>query len=132
MKEFTKQNLKTLRQEIDAALATVAKKNGIALSMGNIRFSGEEFHAKLEAVVTSTNASGLSLSETKMKKALEDFGSLYGVTGKEYGKTFFSNGRTYKLVGLKPSHPKFPFIGQDVNTGKQFKFTEAIVPKLKK
>lgn len=132
MKEFTRQNLITLQQEIDAALATVAKKNGIVLSMGNIKFSGEEFHAKLEAAVTSTNSAGLSMAEMKMKKELEDYGRLYGLTGKEYGKTFFSNGRTYKVVGLKTSHPKFPIIGQDVKTGKQFKFTEAVVSKLSK
>lgn len=45
--QFDKGNLKGLRAEIDAALAVVAKNNGITLTLGHISFQAGEFTAKL-------------------------------------------------------------------------------------
>ena len=126
MKEFTRQNLKSLRKEIEAALNEVGQKNGIALSMGNIRFSGSEFRAKLEAAVGNPVS-----KEQKQKEALKEYGSMFGLSEKDYGKTFVSNGDTFKLVGLLPNRRKYPIVGQSLRTGKEFIFTERVIEKLK-
>lgn len=130
MKEFTRQNLKKLREEIDGALEKVAKKNNIMLSIGSISFNDDEFHTKLTALVNRVE--GQSVKEAKYKADLEKNGFLFGISGKDYGKTFFSNGETFKLVGLAPSRPKYPVIGESVRTGKKFKFTESVLSQLKK
>lgn len=130
MKEFTRQNLNTLRSEIEKALEGVAKKNGIMLSIGSISFNDAEFHTKLTAMVSRVE--GQSMKEVKYKADLEKNGFLFGVSGKDYGKTFFSNGDTFKLIGLAPSRPKYPVIGESVKTGKKFKFTESVLSQLKK
>lgn len=130
MKEFNNQNLKTIRQEIDNALATVAKKNGIALSIGRITYDGTSFRTKLEAAVVGANTSGVSLQEVQMKNALRDYGSMFGVSEKDYGKTFISNGSRYTLIGLKPSRPKYPVIGMS-ERGARYKFPEGVLAQIK-
>jgi len=130
MKQFTRQNLKTLRQEIDKALATVCKKNGIALSIGNISFSEDTFRTKLEAAIIGADTSGMSLNEIQMKKDLAAYGSMFGISEKDYGKAFMSNGSRYTLVGLKPSRPKYPVIGMSAR-GTRYKFQEAVLTQIK-
>jgi len=130
VKEFNNQNLKTLRNEIDNALATVAKKNGIALSIGRITYDSGSFRTKLEAAVVGANTSGASLHEVQMKNALRDYGSMFGVSENDYGKAFFSNGTRYTLIGLKPSRPKYPVIGMSAR-GARYKFPEGVLSQIK-
>jgi predicted methyltransferase len=130
MKEFTSAALRSLRVEIDAALAGVCKKNGISLHLGNISYSSDSFHGKLEGVIQTKDASGLTMVQIKQKKALEDYGSMYGLKASDYGKRFTFAGSTYKLVGLKPNSPKYPIIGEAVSNGKSYKFPENATSKL--
>lgn len=48
MKHFDRTNLKILRAQIDAALASVAKNHGIKINAGNATFSGATATFKLE------------------------------------------------------------------------------------
>lgn len=130
MKEFNNQNLKTLRKEIDNALATVSKKHGIALSIGRITYDSNSFRTKLEAAVVGANVSGASLQEVQMRNALKEFGDMFGVSENDYGKPFFSNGSRYTLIGLKPSRPKYPVIGMSAR-GTRYKFPESVLTQIK-
>ncbi|MFA6569974.1 MAG: hypothetical protein WCT77_01920 [Bacteroidota bacterium] len=132
IKQFDRTNLKVLRQEIDNALASVAKKHQIALSLGAISFSGEEFHTKLQAVIQSGNASGMSVKEIQAIKNVKTYGDMYNVKETDLNKMFTYAGKSYKFVGLMPSRPKYPVVGQDVRTGKKFKFGEEVLTKLAK
>lgn len=50
---FDKQNLRVIRADMDAAFASVAAKHGISLSIGNIRFTADQFTTKLTSQVAS-------------------------------------------------------------------------------
>lgn len=52
--KFDRANLKALRADIDAALATVAEKHGISLGIGNISFSGEKFTTRMTAMTVAS------------------------------------------------------------------------------
>lgn len=66
LKQFDKPALKALRQEINAALESVAKKNGITLRLGNISYSSDTFRGKLEATIVTKDASGATLSKEQL------------------------------------------------------------------
>jgi hypothetical protein len=132
IKSFDKTNLTAVRAEIDKALATVGTKLGIALKIGNISYSGDTFHTKLEAFVVTKDASGKSPTEVKMLQELKKYGFMFGVDESHLGKTFSSNGETFKFAGVKPSRPKYPVVGTSVRTGKSFKFREGVLTQITK
>ena len=43
------------------------------------------------------------------------------------GKTFTSNNRTFKLLGLKPRNRKYPMIAENIKTGRSYKFRASSV-----
>ena len=132
IKTFDKTNLKAVRAEIDNALALVGTKLGIALKIGNISYSDEAFHTKLEAFVVTKDASGKSPAEVKMIQELKKYGFMFGVNESHFGKTFISNGETFKFAGVKPSRPKYPVVGTSVRTGKSYKFKESVLTQIRK
>ena len=130
IKQFDKTNLNILRKEIDAALANVAKKHQIVLSIGAIKFSGEEFHTKLQAIIQSSGVSGKSVKEIQAITNVKQYGDSFGVKESDLNKLFPYGGKLFKFVGLMPSRPRYPILGQDTKTGKIFKFEEGVVKKL--
>lgn len=131
IKEFDRTNLKTLRIEIENALSTVAKKHSIALRLGAISYSGEEFHTKLEAVIQSKGDSGLTVKQIQAIKNVKQYGSLYNVSEADLNRLFPQGDRLFKFVGLMPSRPKYPVLGEDVKTGKVFKFNENVLTRMR-
>jgi hypothetical protein len=53
---FDSSNLKTLRADLDAALAVIAEKHGITLEIGRIGFSAGEFRAQMTGKVEAIAA----------------------------------------------------------------------------
>lgn len=107
IKNFDKQNLGTLRKEIDDALGAVAKKHGITLSIGNIRYSGSEMRTKLTGnIIDGTKANGevgRDPSESKWVRNLDDFTAhMAGFSAKMAGTVFTLRGDQYVLVGFRP------------------------------
>lgn len=104
--KFDRSSLKTLRTEIDAALAEVAKRNGITLMLGNIRFQDNTFNAKVTGdTATSKSApkDGENSSELKWRKGLNSFAATtLGFTQDMAGKTFRLYGEQYVLIGFRP------------------------------
>lgn len=131
IKQFDTAVLKMLRVEIDMALATVAKNHQIALNLGSIKYSGEQFHTKLQAIILSPNASGKSVKEIQAINNVKKYGFQFGVKESDLNKLFPYGDKLYKFVGLMPSRPKYPVLGQDVKTGKNFKFAEEVLQKIK-
>lgn len=131
IKEFTRTNLKSLREQITNALSKVGEKNGITLDIGNISFNADSFRVKLEAFIQSDSNSGMSLSQTKALADLKRYGFMFGLSEKDYGKTFKSNGKTFKLVGLAPKRTKYPIIAEGAN-GTEYIFPADVVDRLDK
>jgi len=132
-KSFTSSNLDIIRRDLDEALKKVATKHNIALKIGGIKYSADQFHTKLEAFIQDASTSGMNVRQIEGLKNLKKYGSLYNVTENDFGKTFTNwDGQVFKFVGLMPSRPKYPVLGESVKNGKMFKFTEGVLKKLSK
>lgn len=129
IKQFDRTNLKEIREQIEQALLSVSQKYKIAFKVGSMTFSDNEFRAKLEAVIQSSNSSGMSVKQIQALENVKKYGFMFNIKETDLGKTFTSNGDTFKFVGIMPNRPKFPILGEDVNNGKLYKFNEEIVKR---
>ena len=121
IKEFNKSNLPSFRDQFQKAIASLEKETGVKIDLGNISFNNTQFTTKL--TVTAVGASG----DTDKIKFEADAKRMYGIKPEDYGRKFSSHTGTHKLVGLKPTSYKYPLIGEDVKTGKRFKFPQSIL-----
>jgi len=132
IKTFDRQNLKDLRNDFDQAVAGLAKKYGIAISLGNIRFDAAKATSKVEFVVTTPGTA--NPREALMAADFSRYAESFGLKPEQYGETFtFGFGRkrnTYKLVGLKPRSPKRPIVGTSLRDGKDYIFPESAIASL--
>lgn len=129
MTEMNTKLLRTLRTDLDAALAAVAKKHGIALGIGNFSYSTIDGTArtKLEVAVvdkkTAKSAGSSAAVSPKMLQARKDFKH----HAKSYGlepswldrKVFIGRSRMiFQIVGLNPSRPKYCVLIKNEKNGR--------------
>lgn len=112
------------REDVKVALEGVAKKHGVVIQPTKIKYSTDSFELKLE--VNKIPENGMSVEQANFEKLCRN----YFLKPEDYGRTFQSNGKTMKLIGFLPSGRKYNYLGEDVITGKQYKFTESIIMKL--
>jgi len=116
---FNKDNLFLLRNELEKELEVVGSKFGISFNVNTIRFSNKNMHCKLEGNL-SDNGSNESFLAIEFKEKCHK----YGLKPEDLGKTFTSNDKSFKIIGLKVRNRKYPIIVEDIYTGKSYKFTE--------
>ena len=121
MQEFNRPNIKTLREEIDNALKSIAEKHGISLMLGNVRFSDRSFTGKLEARITDTHG------EPTMAVDFRTLADTYGLKPENLYRMVTIQGKTYKIVGLKPRNRKYPIIVEEITNGKRYKFSAFVI-----
>lgn len=103
--KFNKQNLATIRKDIDAALAEVAAKHGITLGIGNISFTDTSFTTKLTAMIKDGNVATDDTMSAKQMTWAKDFklyASLYGMKAEDLGKKVTIGSTEYVIVGARP------------------------------
>ena len=109
---FDRANLKKLRSDIEAAVATVGAAHGISLTLGSARFSSNNVTMKLEGSIISNG-----MVKTKGAIALERF--YPGYVGKVVK---LSNGKKGKVIEYHSRKSKYPFIVEVGN--KRFKLSK--------
>lgn len=112
------------REDVKDALKEVAKKYDVVIKPANIKYTTDSFDLKLE--VKKIPADGKSMEQSDFEKHC---GS-YFLKPEDYRRTFESNGKTMRLIGFLPRGRKYNYLGEDIATGKQYKFTESIIMKL--
>lgn len=121
---FNKSNLKTIRADVAAALAAVESKHDVKFSLGNIRFSDNDFRCKLECV-SATNSSGNAVNIDRQK--FESKCWMFGVPKTSFGKTFKSGRKTYTITGINSRAHKYPIQATD-KQGRRYKFPVSMLP----
>ena len=120
MTTINKRLLQDLRPEIGAALATVAEKHGIKLTLGNATYDSYSFKYQLQGAVLETE-NGQSAAQAEYDR----YSSLFGLKDVPFGLEFERQGRTgmrhFKIVGLSVKAKKYPLLCEDLNTGGIFK-----------
>lgn len=121
---FNRANLKTIRNDISAALAAVEAKHGVSFNFNNIRFSDNDFRTTLNCV-SASDSNGNAVNIDKVNFEAKAF--LVGVDKTAFGKTFTSNGRKFTITGLNTRAKKYP-IQAETAQGKRFKFPVSRLP----
>lgn len=98
--------LKNIRNDVDAALASVAAKYGVSISAGNARFTDTSATMKLDIATIGTNG----VVKTPGRTALESRFPNY------VDKVITLNtGEKAKVVEYHSRKPKYPFIVETVD-----------------
>ena len=122
---FNRTNLKTLRAEIDAALAGVLAKHGLTADLGNIRFGATDFRCKLNVEVAGNTGQGpVADTEAAAERKFKANAWKFGLTGDEFGKTFTSRGTRYTIIEINPRAKRggYPVIAKNAR-GTEYKFS---------
>ena len=112
MTNFTKPQLKAIRQAMQSALEQV-NLDGVTFTVANCTYNGGEATYKVNVLLDG--------AETKEQKDLTQMAKLMGLDTskiKDYGP------HKMTLIGYKSKAPKMPWIVQDLKTGKEYKLTD--------
>ena len=107
--------------ECREALEPIAEKYGLTLDRKGKSYQHEALPVMYQFLIKEIGEDGNEL--TAAGKDFISHASLYGLEPSDLGKEFRRSGNTYKITGFKPRSHKLPVLGQDVKTGKTFKFT---------
>jgi len=129
MTTIDKPLLKTLREEINAALAEVAKKHGLTIAAGNASYdpSGTATF-KLNIAAIADNGKAITPEAVRFSQ----FATMIGLAPEHLGREFTHGAFTYSITGLKPDiYGKMPIIVERKGGGSFRMATEAVKAALK-
>ncbi len=117
---FTKPVLKTIRNDINVALAEVAKKHGISLELGTIRFGADNFRCTLSARSTVAIGQGslevpipqIGLKTTPVLPSAVLELKQFGIDPAKI------SGKGERIIDYTPRKPKYPVIIQTIRGAK--------------
>lgn len=95
--EFTRSDVKGLREELQKAIEKYAGENGLVIRFGNATYSDTEVNFKVSVV-----RQGVDNEKAKWESNCR----LFGLAKEDYGKKIRLNGECYTVVGLKTSARK--------------------------
>jgi hypothetical protein len=127
MKKITtidKPTLVALRASINAALASVASDYGISISAGNATFSANNAVFKLNVALIGQGGAVLDAGAERFKR----YAHQVGLKPEDLGTTFSSQGKLYKIDGIRPAiFGKCPIFATCVSDGCKFCFPTSTV-----
>lgn len=110
IQRFDKSNLPAIRADLNKLLSAYAAQNGITISIGNIKFSDDEFTAKLESKIPGVKTMDDTILESVMnardlKKDGLDGRQLisYSTHSSKYPFIFTHGGKSYKCSAQQAS-----------------------------
>ena len=110
---FTKDQAKTVGSDIEAAIAPVLAKHGLALS-GQSGSYGDALRVTIEM---------RPAGQEEGEAAFGRYAPLYGIPAEKLGAEFRSGSKTYRLTGINPRATSMPMLARGVADGKTYKFT---------
>lgn len=119
-----RQKAKELREKVTSALKQqVEGELGVTFTVGNIRFSDTTASIKLDAVDVAPDGTKVTVAESDWHAMC----GLFGFEKDDLNREFVSQGRTFRISGLKPTNRKYPVIAKCVSTGSSYKFAPETV-----
>tara|TARA_B100001250_G_scaffold218220_1_gene187249 strand:+ start:10933 stop:11349 length:417 start_codon:yes stop_codon:yes gene_type:complete len=117
-----KKTVELILEESREALASVAKKHGITLKRKSCTYDPVkgEVPVAFKFVVQQLDEAGSVIDP--MEVEFKRLATYFGLEPNDYGREFSTFNGTYRLTGIKTRAKKYPFIAEDVVTGKLFKF----------
>ncbi len=121
--EITRTNIKTLGDEIEVALQSIAAKHGVRIEVKGGNFGSK--NALLRVEIATIGQNGVAL--TKEAKAFLDYAELNGLQKTDLGRTFKNHdGFEYLIIGYNP-RKKNGILATQVHTNKNYAFPLSVV-----
>lgn len=121
---FTKSSCSNFRNEINAAVAAIAKKHGVAISAGAAKFTGTNIDFKLSVAQIGATGNVITKESLALPGAIANHDLVVGAAD----KTFVVQGLTLKLSGYNYRCYAKPWLATDIN-GKQWKLSRETVER---
>ena len=117
-------NLKEIGREVQDAISMVESEFNVRFNFQGIeqRANGARFILDMQEMVSNGQTAIDPWAVTWNAHATK-----HGFNLSDRGKTFHSNTRTFKLLGLKPRNTKYPVIAENVRNGRSYKFRASSV-----
>jgi hypothetical protein len=131
LKEFDKENLQAIRNDVNSALKAVEERYGVAFDIGRITYTSATIRTKLSGTIVGAVSGASNSVEAQLIIGLKSYGYIYGVSEKDAKKVFSANGNQYVFMGIKASSKKYPFVVKRVSDGKMFKFPSYFSAQIK-
>lgn len=120
IKEFNRANVRQVIAECEEAVRAVAEKYGLTLERQGRTFYRDHLPVKFQLHAHQTDAEG-----NKVDPRAKDFARYAryaGLPEDAFGQEFTNAGRTYRITGWNTRAKRYPVMGEDVRTGKTYKF----------
>jgi hypothetical protein len=120
MESITRQDAATLGREVEEALRAVAERHGLTVSVRGGTYDAGFFKPRVEFKTDGSD-----------KQEFERYATMYGLQATDFGRTFTSQGREFKVAGIAPRSTRRPILATETRTGRTFKFeANAVVRSL--
>jgi len=116
---ITRPFLKTLRPQIEAALAPLAEKLKLDLKLGSATF--DDANATFKLNVSTLNKDGSV--NTPQAEDFKLYAEGYGLKAEMLNTEINIDGDVYEIVGCKPRSRKYPILAKQKKNGKTYKFS---------
>lgn len=111
--------------EVVAELQALAQRHGLRFSTEGGQLGSADLLIKLR--VRAADRTAVNDAE---QRAFAMEARYMGLEPSDYGIVFSNYQGTYKLVGIKASRPKYPFLGVCQRSGKTFKLPRSIIQQV--
>lgn len=122
MQKFDKNNLNTIRHDMEQVLATVAAQHGIVLKLGTITYDATTFSVTLKSEIKD-----LPIADTKEGRDWVTHASNWGFTADMLGTVFSHNGKRLQIIGYLRDCSTNVVSLRDMASGKKLKCSPAFV-----
>lgn len=115
--------IRKINADIERVLGQVADLYGADISLGNSRYTDQNYTTKLTVSVVSSGGSVVSPEAV----AFNEYKGIYGLDHLEVGSVVNVHGTDFEIVGLKVKARKYPIIGKSLKDGKQYKLPAELI-----
>lgn len=109
-KEFDRDTVLQIRQEMQDALEDIGEKYGLHLDLGNVSFTKKDFRIKMVATIVNAGEGGVNLNSIEAQN-FTFYAPRHGIDPNALGKTVKGQHGDITITGWQPRNRRFPVIG---------------------
>lgn len=123
IQRLDRQNVRLIRDRMQAALNTVATDLGLRIDLGRITFNTMDFTFRGTSTVINTSQSPIEQAQTEWDRHC----TAYGLQSSDYGKRVYCNHKNYTLIGFKTGRRShYPILAKR-DDGRTFRLPVSVV-----
>jgi hypothetical protein len=126
--KLNNENLDVIRNVVSRKLAEAGEELGVALEIGGVSYNSMEATTRLSIKAVGVDVKdGESIQEASARSEFVFYSAGFGLKEEHFGKPVTVDGRTFRIVGIKPKSRKYPVLGEDTCTKKVYKLSATAV-----